>query len=246
MEYGEDTLQSLAGPTNSLSSDPLQVLDPLQAVDFHTNSDMGMFSSRGSGLYRGASAEQTNASQSIFGSSPRTDMDADELSEELEGNTTRQYSIENDFAHNAFMQRQYDPLLPLNPQIRSEERVPHRSQTLKTHSLSHDSGLFTSQDCVESSSQVNSTKAKQSVKKLTHYRSMSDYGLPHKAIVEDANTEDKSSESASLSSSLPVNQRGMFLIKEVCLPHILDPLNFKLKVHVYAYSLDVHYNFVPP
>ncbi len=96
-----------------------------------------------------------------------------------------------------------------------------QGQTIKTRSVSRDSGLSTLPPSGEStlthplsSMDRSSTEPslKAASKKLTHYRSMSDYGLPHKAISEDG-AEGKNSETTSLSSSLPSNQKGEFQFK---------------------------------
>ncbi len=102
---------------------------------------------------------------------------------------------------------------PITGQVTSQGQ----GQTIKTRSVSRDSGLSTLPPSGESTlthplSQMERSSTepalKAASKKLTHYRSMSDYGLPHKAITEDGGSEGKNSETASLSSSLPSNQRG--------------------------------------
>ena len=159
-------------------------------------------------------------SDMTFASSPKTDMDAEEVSEESElllqrsrsssyvSDTSRKYSLDSGNKHETHSKQQHDPLLTPDPESSSQQNDPQSGQAIKTHSLSCDSGLSTLPASVESSHQMSSTKATQPTKKLTHYRSMSDYGLPHKAILEDVNSEGKSSESTSLSSSLPANQKG--------------------------------------
>ena len=228
-DFGEDTLQTFVHPTKALPPDPLRVLDPLQGLDIYRSADMSILASRSShaGLYNfnypieeqtGSEKDQSHSDLS-FASSPKTDLDAEEVSEEIEnmcskdgsstvhvGKDGRKYSLENNNVLRS--QSQHDPLLSPDPDSSSQKHDPPRGQTIKNHSFSYDSGLSTLSTSVESSHQMSSAKTTQSAKKLTHYRSMSDYGLPHKAILEDVTHEGKVSESASLSSSLPSNQKG--------------------------------------
>ena len=227
-DFGEDTLHTCVRPTKSLPPDPLRVLDPLRGLDIYRSADMSILASRSShaGLYdfnypiEEQIISERNQSQSdlSFASSPKTDLDAEEVSEESEnmcskdgssiyvGRYGRKYSLENNNVPPA--QSQHDPLLSPDPDSSSQKYDPPRGQTIKNHSFSYDSGLSTLSTSVESSHQMSSARTNQSAKKLTHYRSMSDYGLPHKAILEDINNEGKGSESTNLSSSLPSNQKG--------------------------------------
>ena len=237
-DFGEDTLQTFVNPTKVLPPDPLRVLDPLQGLDIYRSADMSILASRSShaGLYNfnypieEQTVSEKNQCQSDLGfaSSLKTDLDAEEVSEELEnmcskdnrsivneGKDGRKYSLENSNVSSA--QSQHDPLLSPYPDSSSQKQDPLRGQTIKNHLFSYDSGLSTLSTSVESSHQMNSAKTTQSAKKLTHYRSMSDYGLPHKAILEDVNNENKGSESASLSSSLPANQKGKIRAFKCCL-----------------------------
>ena len=229
-DFGEDTLQTFKHPTKTLPSDPLRILDPLRGLDIYRNADMSILASRGSqlGLYNigytieeQAVDDQNNTQSDMkFASSPKTDTDTEEVSEELNwlaqnnrsnshvDNSGRKYSKDSDNRHQPHSKKQHDQLISPDPETNSQQNDPHSGQTIKTHSLSCDSGLSTLPSSVESSQQMSSAKATQSTKKLTHYRSMSDYGLPHKAILEDVTSEGKSSESTSLSSSLPTTQKG--------------------------------------
>ncbi len=148
-----------------------------------------------------------------FASSPKSDVDMDETCKGAASSHSgsgpvnliknRKHSLDSELMRTETRQKSYDPLLSPEPEHGSE--TDHREhKAIKVHSISYESGMSS----LATKQQSRPGQAAGRTKKTIHYRSMSDYGLPHKAILEDGSSEGRSSGSTSLSASYPTNPSG--------------------------------------
>ncbi len=167
--------------------------------------ELNLQHNHGSGLHSAPWSPSSMSGDHPATHPPNTRLDTQILPTGVEG----KHSSNSKPEHRDQVKKCYDPLLSPDPDNIDDAHSQQSESTIKSRSVSYHSGLSTLTAGTESDrEQTGSKQAAQNAKRMTHYRSMSDYGLPHKAILEDTNSEGKNSDSPNLSSSFPTNPKG--------------------------------------